>query len=214
MAIALCLTLSGSPLSLAARNRVVGATRLATTPGNASACQTREVLPAGVTAVRLSLETVIGPWVSVQVSERGHVLSSGRQSAGWAAGAVTVPIRRLSRAAPSATVCFSVGRSYKPVSLLGEQAPPARAATAYGKPLAGRVRIEYLQAGARSWWSLASTVAAHIGLGHAGSGAWLAVLAAALAVAVIALTVWLVLRDLGAPARHRADRSAGTRSRR
>jgi hypothetical protein len=213
-AIALGVTLSRSPLSLAAASRVTGATRLATTPGNASACQSGETLPAGVTAIRLSLETVIGPWVSVRVSERGRQLSTGRQAAGWAAGAVTVPVGRLARAAPDATVCFSLGASYKPVSLLGEPSAPARAIVAYGKPLAGRLRIEYLMPGKRSWWSLASSVAAHIGLGHAGSGTWIPVLAGTLAFVVIVLAVWLVLRDLGAPTRSGAERFASAQRRR
>ncbi|HEX5852607.1 MAG TPA: DUF2142 domain-containing protein [Solirubrobacteraceae bacterium] len=195
-AAALCVTLSRSPLSLAGTNGVTGAARLATTPGNSSACQSGEALPRGTTAIRLSLETVIGPWVRVRVSEHGRLLSAGSQTAGWAAGAVTVPVGRLARAAPAATVCFSLGPSYKVVSLLGEQSAPARAAVARGKPLAGRVRVEYLAPGRRSWWSRASSVVEHLGFGHAGSGAAIPALAAALAVAVIALTVWLVLGGL------------------
>ena len=164
--------------------------------------------------MRLSLETVIGPRVSVRVSERGRLLASGRQIAGWAAGSVTVPVKPLARAAPDATVCFTVGRSYKPISLLGDQTPPARAAVAYGKPLAGRVRIEYLRPGARSWWSLASSVATHMGLGHAGSGATIPVLAGALALAVVALAVWLALRDLGSPPGPLIERAEGASPRR
>jgi hypothetical protein len=220
-AIAVCVTLSRSPLSLAGTNRVTGAARLATTPGNSSACQSGEALPRGVSAIRLSLETVIGPSVRVRVSEHGRPLSAGRQVAGWAAGSVTVPVTRLARDAPDATVCFSLGTSYKLVSLLGEQSAPARAAVAHGKPLAGRVRVEYLAPGGRSWWSLASSVVEHLGFGHAGSGAAIPALAAALALTLVALTAWLVLRDLGRPesaiavgraARHPHARAARNRT--
>lgn len=69
-------------------------------------------------------------------------------------------------------------------------------ATVNAVPLGGRVGVEYLAAGRGSWWSRLSSVAAHLGLGRAYSGAWIALLVAALMAAVGVLAVRLTAREL------------------
>ena len=45
-------------------------------------------------------------------------------------------------------------------------------------------RVEYLRAGHGSWWSRASSVARHMGLGHAASGTWIVFLLIALMITI------------------------------
>ncbi len=210
-AIALGATLSRAPLTIAATNGIQSAERLAATNGDARACQAGEALPRGTTAIRLSLETAIGPPVTVQALAGGHLITHGAYGAGWPGASVTVPVARVSRTTPDATVCFTVGPSYKRVSMFGQHTAPALAAVAGGGPLPGRISIEYLTPGSRSWWSLASSVARHVGFGHAGGGTWIALLAAALALAVLALTSWLLIRELGARRPAASERASGGR---
>ena len=80
-------------------------------------------------------------------------------------------------------------------ALYGATAPPAHSATADGRPLDGRFRVEWLGAQARSWWSFAPTVAARVGRGHAFPGAWVALAAALLTSTSIALATWLLVRS-------------------
>jgi hypothetical protein len=56
--------------------------------------------------------------------------------------------------------------------------------------------MEYLRPGRKSWWSLASSVAHHMGLGHAASGTWIVFLVLALMLTVVILASRLALREL------------------
>ncbi len=80
--------------------------------------------------------------------------------------------------------------------MVGRTTPPAEATFGGTKPLPGRISIEYLQPGRRSWWSLALSVARRLGLGRAAAGTGNALLVLALALAVLTLSSWLVVRDL------------------
>jgi hypothetical protein len=193
--VALAVTLARAPLVIAGTNSIQSAVKL-TSGESITACQANEVLPRGTSAIRLSLEALIGPKVTVTVRAGTLTLARGARNAGWKAADVTVPVGRVRHTTPHVQVCFALAPSYTPVIVLGERTRQAVAASTAEGPLPGRVSVEYMRQGDRSWLSLASSVAQRMGLGHAGSGAWIALLVAALAATVAALSVWLVLREL------------------
>jgi hypothetical protein len=212
-ALGVCLVLSGSPPAATrtktARTKTVMFWR-SDLPGRI--CQAEETLPRGSTAIRIWLEAVIGPPVSIEVLARGRVVAQGAHGAGWTAGSVTIPLKPISQTVSPATVCVHVSHLRESFSLQGSRTPPARAdierqgpvppsarglAPTYREgPLPGRVTIEYLKPGDRSWWSLALSVARRMGLGHAFSGSWIALLAIVLMLAVAVTMSRLLLKEL------------------
>jgi hypothetical protein len=194
--IAIGVTLSSSPLVVAQTNGTPAGESIVEATNYAEACQADEVLPAGISAIRLTLVSAVGPRVSVTALAGTHVLTSGVAGSGWTSGAVTVPVRPLARAVSHVRICFGLGPTVENVLIGGSKTSPAVAARSEGKPLPGRITIEYMRAGRSSWWSLASTVARHIGLGRAPSGTWIALLMLALMGAAVATASWLVVREL------------------
>jgi hypothetical protein len=198
IATAIAVTLTRSPPSVAHTNRVSDDAELATATGGADVCQAGEQLARDTSAVRLSLETVVGPPVFVKVLSGGRVVTQGRRSSGWTAASVTVPLSPPpSHAIGNASICFHLAATRGPVHLLGDRTPRAVAMTdERGAPLAGRMKIEDLRAGSSSWWSLAVGVARRMGLGHAAGGTWLALLVAFTALVIVAMTSWVLARGL------------------
>jgi hypothetical protein len=182
---------------------------LAITASDISVCQANEVLPGGVSGIRLALWAFYGSQVHVRVYSGSQILTEGRRGADWTSDSVTVPVKPVDHATSHVQVCFALGPNSEPVILLGAPAPvqalasaskggtptPAAAASE-GQRLRGRVGVEYLAAGRGSWWSRALSVARHMGLGRAFSGTWIALLVAALMAAVGVLAVRLTLREL------------------
>jgi hypothetical protein len=186
---------------------------LAQTDGDTTVCQSEAALPAGVTGIRVWLRSVFGASVRLTVSGASGVLARGSRAPTWTGQSVTVPVRPLAQASSAVRLCAAIGPNSEPVVLLGDFAPlgagatittspPARAALTPGAArlsggqMGGKVGVEYLAAGRSSWWSRASTVAQHMGLGRSYTGTWIALLVAALAVAVVVLTVRLAAREL------------------
>ncbi len=207
-AVALLLTLSGSPATVAPGPHVPLATELTGTEHSSSVCQAGETLPRGTTAIRFSLKALIGPRIKVQAFAEGRLLTAGVRGAGWTANAVTVPVKRVARTVAGAKVCLAFNLSNETLELAGQRAPRTTAAvTGTGQVLVGRMRIEYLRPGVRSWWSLALATARHLGLGRAWAGTWVALLALILMGAALGLTVWRVL-SLARSARERVPTAA------
>jgi hypothetical protein len=207
-ALALVLTLSGSPDVVApatvAAHSVTTNPKLAATQSGASICQQDETLPRATTAIRFSLKALIGPRIAVKALAGGKIVTSGERGPGWTAGAVTVPVARVDRTVTHAEVCLAFALSDETVDLEGESASGARAAVAGdGQALPGRMHVEYLRPGDRSWWSLALSTARHLGLGRAWTGTWVALLVLVLVVIVLTLTLWQVMALA-----HRATRTA------
>jgi len=188
--------LTRAPPLLARSNEANPERELASTPGSADVCQANEVLPAGTSALRLGLEADLGPKLIVEVLSGGRMVTDGERGAGWGAATVTVHVKPLPRTVSDATVCFSFTGEDESVTALGEHTPTNVAATSRVGALPGRVRVEYLQTGRSSWWSLASSVAQRMGLGRAWAGVWIALLVAALAAATGALALWLTVCEL------------------
>jgi hypothetical protein len=197
IAIAVFVALLHSPSTVASANGIPLAGPLAATQLNLSVCQQGETLIAGTSAIRLQVEATTGPLVAVGVVADGHLLAQGNVGTGWYGSAVTVPVRpSLARTVTDATVCLRLSSLSGEVVLFGAPTKRAPATTASGRPLPGRLRVEYLQSARRSWWSFAGAVIAHMGLGRAASGTWIVIPILALALAAIAVGSWTLVREL------------------
>jgi hypothetical protein len=198
LAFAIFLTLLRSPLSVAASNRVPGHEGpIATTTHSARYCQAHETLPGGVTAIRVALDASAGPRVNLAAYSAGHVITSGSRGSIWIGSSATIPVRPLPRTVSDVTVCVSFRLHDETIFVIGKSSTKALAAHAGQHALSGRIGVEYLRPGARSWLSLAVQVARHMGLGRAAAGTWVALAALALLAAIAALASVLVVRELG-----------------
>jgi hypothetical protein len=198
VAIFVIVTLSHVPMTLAGTNSVQAESKLARTTGThtSEGCQAGETLPRNASAVRLSLFAAIGPEVTVDIFAGSHRLTSGTHPPGWVGSVVTVPVKPVPHAHSQAKLCFRLTSINGPIQVIGEDTSPAEAVVSNGEPLAGRIRVEYLRPGERSWLSLATSLARRLGFGHAANGLWDVLLVMALATAVIALSTALALREL------------------
>src|ERR1700731_781110 len=88
-AAALALALSGAPSVVAGTNAVRLEAKFATSAGPAIVCQADETLPARTSAIRLSLEAVVGPSVTLDVYAGGRPMTHGRGGSGWTGRGVT-----------------------------------------------------------------------------------------------------------------------------
>ena len=196
LVIVVALTLTRAPLRVvrvsAKPERV-----LASTTGTPALCQADEILPGGVSAVRLGLEASFGPKVLVRAYSDSRILTAGSRAANWTSSSVTVPIAPLAHTVTHVKLCVSVPANDGFLQLYGSPTSAQQAAVGGGgQRLAGRMSVEYLAPGGGSWWSRALSVARHVGVGHAISGTWVALLVAALVAAVAAVTVRLAWREL------------------
>lgn len=188
---AIGVTLSRSPATVSGANPIKSVGTYETVTGGLfEACQRNETLPAGTTAIRLSLDAILGPRIKLRALAGKRLLTSGERGAGWTAGDVTVPVKPLDRTAHGVAICFEFNALDESVALVGQRVTSGTPA----KPGLGASRIEYLRPGDRSWWSLASTVAAHMSSGHAWPGAWVVPFLALVMSAILAAVCWLSLR--------------------
>jgi hypothetical protein len=195
IALAFVVTLAHAPLTVA-RGGVATEHTLVSTPQPASACQGGETLPRGSTALRLSLTAALGPRVTVTVLSGSRVIAHGVTQPGWSDASVTVPVRPLSHTVAPVKVCFAMKLMNGKVAMRGSPSSHALAARSMEGPLPGRMGIEYLRPGGSSWWSQATAVARRLGLGRTASGTWNALLVMTLAASLIALSSWLVVKEL------------------
>jgi hypothetical protein len=195
-AIAVFGVLLHSPAMVIATNGMPTTSVLTAAKENVGACQTGETLPAGTTAIRLSLEATTGPLVDVEVLEGSRIVTRGTEGTGWFGSAVTVPVPPLRRTLEHAKLCFQMRLLTGYVALSGGPSNRASAATSDGKALPGRIRVSYLRSSGRSWWSLTGAVIQNMALGRAASGTWIVFPIAALAAAAIALGSWVLIREL------------------
>jgi hypothetical protein len=169
-------------------------------------CQPDETLPAGVTGIRLALWAFYGSRLQLRVYKGSQVLTAGSRGADWTSDSVTVPVTPVAHSTSGVTLCFGLGPTSQPMSVLGAPTPTDRSASIHpgdspipasgAELLGGRMGVEYLAAGTGSWWSRILTVARHMGLGRSYSGTWIALLVAALMAAVGVLAIRLAWREL------------------
>jgi hypothetical protein len=161
------------------------------------ACQANEVLPAGVSAIRLSILAYVGARIRVTAYSGSRVLTEGTRGPEWTGTSVTVPVTPLSHSASDVKICFDVSPNSESLFPRGTEVPASEALTGLnGEQLSGRLDIEYLGAGRGTWWSRVLTVATHMGLGRAFSGTWIVFLIAAMVAVVGILAGRLAVREL------------------
>jgi hypothetical protein len=212
LAAVVAVTLTRSPprvLRVGVPTGDAGDAGLAGGPGRVAVCQPDETLPAGTSGIRLATWAFYGAKIHVRVYSGSRVLTEGSRGPDWTSDSVTVPVKPLQRSVSGVELCFGIGPTTQPVTLLGIHTTTGQAASARGRSeptlaaatstnavLKGRVGVEYLGAGHGSWWSRVSSVAKRMGLGRAYSGAWIALLVAALMAAAGVLAIGLTLREL------------------
>ncbi len=191
LAVAIAVRVSRPPLTAFATNSVKAAESIATTQGNTTFCQSSETVPAGASAMRVSVGVNVGPKVTVTVLSGSQVIAKGTRAAGWTGEEVTVPVAPVPAAVTGASVCIAIGPAVESIGLTGVKAPhPTGEAP-------GKVRVEYLRPGNRTWLSMAGGVARRLGLGRSPSGTWIAFVPIVLMLGALVLTARLVLRELG-----------------
>jgi hypothetical protein len=163
---------------------------------NGEACQPNEVLPAHVTAIRLSLVAYVAAPVHVKAYSGTRLLTQGSRGSDWTGTSVTVPVKPLSHSASDVTLCFDVAPNSQAIYLFGSEVPASEAMTIYtGQRIPAKLDAEYLAVAKGTWWSRILPVARRMGLGRAFSGTWIVLLIAALVAAVAILAGRLTLRE-------------------
>jgi Predicted membrane protein (DUF2142) len=191
LVVALVIVLSQSPLTVAGTNAVPANPHVLIVNGGNTVCAPKSAMPAGTTAIRLSIVGNAGPDVKLRARSGPGVVASGERHAGWGiTESLTVPVNRVGEALPNTEICLTFGRAVEGVAIDGALVKTI------GGGEAPSFRIEYLKPGSQSWWSLASGVAERMGLGHAPSGTWIAFLLIALMIALAALVSRLIVREL------------------
>ncbi len=198
VACAIGFTFARAPMSVARTNRPPGQPEqeIASSRDSSSYCQAGETLPRGTSALRVWLDAAYGPRVAVEVSAHGRRITGGQRGSGWIGGAVTVPVTPPGRTISAASVCVSFEAQDETVVAQGNPTPAASAAHDGAEALAGRLWIEYLRPGSRSWASLAASTAQRMGIGRAAPGIWVVFVALALMAAVLALAIGLVFDEM------------------
>jgi hypothetical protein len=195
LAAMVAVTLTHAPPRVA-RVGAAAPARLAATIGNLEGCQANELLPAGVSAIRLAFVAYYGARIRVTVSSGPRILTEGRRGPEWTGTSVTVPVTPLAHQASHVQLCFAIGPNSEPIFLLGSPASPREGASLNpGGPLPGKVGVEYLTAGDGSWWSRILPLARHIAVGHDLSGTWMAWVVVALVAVMGFLALRLALRE-------------------
>jgi hypothetical protein len=184
-----------APKKIISTNSITVAPELGLFRPNTTVCQANERLPASTAALRMSLIAYLGPAVFVTVSHGDQIVASGHHDAGWVSGSLTLPLQPAVATPIDAKICLTRDTGALVVGLFGNIVPRARAATVNGKSLPGRMRIEYLRQGHRSWLSLARHVARRLGLGHTPSGTWIVLPLSAMMAIAVALGAWLLMRE-------------------
>lgn len=162
-------------------------------PAGMTACQGREVLPAGSDELRVAGRTTAAPVVTL--SRDGRVLDRVQATLDRRAGRIEAPLRPLARDVAGVRVCLTLPA---PAVLMRGPTPPGGGSVAVDRPFPGSsLAIDYLTPRRGSWWSFATTIARRISSDHADGGIdWVVWTCLALLATSLALTAWIVARTL------------------
>lgn len=166
--------------------------------GGRRICQD-ERMPAETAAVSLSVARTGGsaPPLAVELIDAAQRTPfAGGSARGWSDGAAIAPLASPVAHERAVLLCVRLAAPHGGGSalLLGAPAERATSATRDGEPLGGRFRIDYLEDGARSWWSYAPMVAGRMARAGVWAGALVPLIAGLLVSLSIGLAAWLLAR--------------------
>ncbi|HWJ49646.1 MAG TPA: hypothetical protein VNR42_01420 [Solirubrobacteraceae bacterium] len=123
-------------------------------------CEPGELLPGDTGAIKLHAvsDGTPTPALAVTISSANRTISTGTLPGGWRQGAVSIPVSRVPRTIPVATVCVS-NRGSRRVSFGGSVPDANFVIELAGRPVLGRLRVEYMRPGSESWLQLLPTLA-------------------------------------------------------
>jgi hypothetical protein len=160
-------------------------------------CEPGELLPGDTGALRLAADSGAypGPRLRASILAPQGVVSSGELKPGWRSGVIRIPLRRVARTLPSATLCLN-NLGSRAVLFGGSVPASGFVIEDAGKQLGGRLRIEYMRPGSESWLQLLPTLVHRFSLAKSDfvrHWAWIAVLV--LMLLAIGLAVRTALRE-------------------
>ncbi len=192
--IAIGAVLAHKPLVVVGSNGVAPLYRNGSVAVDTTSCQAGGTLPAGTSALRISLGANTNPEIGVRVFAGSRLLTQGARGAGGGLNAsATIPVRRVSSTVHDARVCITLGPSGEVMGIRGIASRPEVDGLFRLQDV--RLGIEYLHPGSRSWWSYVSSIAYHFGLGRAAGGTWIGFFVIVLMLGVAALATRLALED-------------------
>jgi hypothetical protein len=164
--------------------------------GGEQLCEPSELVPGDTGALQLSIASKAprAPRIDATIVLGSRILAGGSLAAGWRPGTVTIPISPVRETEPGATVCL-VNRGISAI-VFGGSVPDANFYVALGgRPLNGRLRIDYMRPGSESWLALLSTLVHRVSLGKSDLVRhWAAPAALLLMLLAIGLAVRTTLR--------------------
>lgn len=201
LAVGIAAALSHAEVRRTGTNDVTLKGTVATLHAGHRVCQQGERLPAGTATLALTATRrgTPRPGLTLTLLDAAtHAPVAAGTATVWRDQTATVPLRPRSVRERAVSVCLRMRdpgtAAGAAVTLFGGPASGVQSATVDGAQLGGRLRLDYLQAEARSWWSFAPTVVRRIGFGHGRSGPAGALAAALLLLTSIALAAWLLVR--------------------
>jgi hypothetical protein len=160
-------------------------------------CQGGETLPAQTSAMRMYLRGNVGPRMTLKAYAGGRVIAAGNARSGWTGDLFTVSLRPLSTTAVhDVRICTTATPPGIILTAFGKHTSAAQAATDSGKQMSGRVRIEFLKPGKRTWLSYLLPIVRHMGMSRAFSGSGIVVVLLLLMAGAIGLSFALILREI------------------
>jgi hypothetical protein len=199
IAVAIVLIPTRAPLAVAGTNGVSGKNyiELEEQRHKLSTCQPAGTIPQGTSAIRLGIEGIYySPGVTVKIVKGSDTIAEGGQIAGGPAiPNVTVAVKRFAQTTQGARVCTFVSPAVGAIRFYGT--PKQSSSHLTNQLQQATLQMDYLRPGSKSWWSFASPIAKHLGLGRAPSGSGVAFLVLILMLVLVAITARLTLKELG-----------------
>jgi hypothetical protein len=204
IAVAVCLivTFACMGVALARRPLVVASTDGTPLPSEIGAtsvpttiCQPEETIPAGTTAIRVSLLSLLGPRLTLVARAGSQTVTTGELGYGWTGAVIAIPVAHVERTYRHATICIAMAKRQQLVNLRGFNTQFAPAVTEGHQVLPGRMRFEYLRPDKSTWLGLALPTARLIGL-TVGGGGGIVFIPFLLLSAVAILATRLLMRNL------------------
>ena len=194
-ALAVGVGLARSPLVRAGTDGTPLPAEIGATSAPATICQGEETVPAGTTAIRASLLSLLGPRIKLVARSGGQVVSTGELGYGWTGAVIAIPVKRVVGSHRHTNICISLAKRQQLVNLRGANTKFSPAVSDGNQVLPGRLRFDYLRPDKSSWLSLALPTARQIGL-NIGGGAGIVVIPLMLLFGVGTLASWLLVREL------------------